>query len=345
MSLLIPPPGMGVRLTATGSYLPSRSVTAADLAARPGAPLSEDEIMRLTGIRERRWVAPEQATSDLAVAAGRLALGRSGHETVDRLLLSTSSGDHPSPATACLVQHKLGLAPCPAVDLSAACAGFLFALDWGARSVLTGDKRVLVLAADVRSRYLDLEDRATCALFGDGAGAAMLEQGPAGEGLLALFLAADGSGFDTIKVEAGGSRVPASPQSVATSQHTIRMTNGPQVFLTALEGMTEMAERILQQMDLSFEDVDLIVPHQPNLMILDRLARYMRVPREKIFTNVEHTGNMSSASVAVALDEAVCSGAAGPGALVLVLGAGAGYCAGAALIRIGERGEINAHDA
>lgn len=342
MSLLLPPPGAGVRLTATASHLPARIVTAAELGARPGAPLSEEEILRLTGIRERHWVADHEATSDLAIAAGRAALRAAGVESVDRLLLSTSSPDHPSPATACLVQRELGLVPCPAVDLSAACAGFLFALDWAARAVLTGDDRVLVIAADVRSRYLDLDDRGTCALFGDGAGAAVLERCQEGEGLLALFLHADGGGFETIMVEAGGSRHPASAETVAARRHAIHMADGPQVFLTALEGMTETAERILDEVGLGFDDVALIVPHQPNLMILDRLARVMRVPREKIFSNVQRTGNMSSASVAVALDQAVRARAAGPGDLVLVLGAGAGYCAGAALFRLGE---INANDA
>lgn len=332
MSLLIPT--SGVRLAATGAYLPQRVVSSAELAQRPGAPLTEEEILRLTGIEQRHWVSEEEATSDLAIAAGRQILKRAAVQQVDRLILSTSSPDHPSPASACLVQHALGLAPCPAVDVSAACAGFLFALDWGARSVLTGDRRVLVLAADVRSRYVDLDDRATGALFGDGAGGALLEPCASGVGLLALYLAADGSGFHTIHVPAGGSRLPASAQTVADRQHRIVMSDGPRVFLTALEGMTDTAEHLLGELGLDFSDVDLIVPHQPNRMILDRLARYMRVPREKVFTNVQHTGNMSSASVAVALDEAVTSGAAGPGATVLVLGAGAGFCAGAALIKL-----------
>lgn len=338
MSLLLPPPGVGVRLRATGSYLPDRVVTSAELARRPGAPLTEAEIAKLTGIEQRRWVADHQATSDLAVAAGRQVLRRAGVDSVDRLLLSTTSPDHPSPATACLVQRELGLAPCAAVDLSAACAGFLFALDWGARAVLTGDRRVLVLAADVRSRYLDHDDRATSALFGDGAGGALLEPGPAGEGLLALFLAADGAGFETIQIPAGGSRHPASAATVQGRQHTLRMADGVQVFLSAVEGMTETAEHLLEATGLSFDDIDLIVPHQPNLMILDRLARYMRVPRAKVFINVQRTGNMSSASVAVALDQALTSGAARPGARVLVLGAGAGYCAGAALLRLPTEG-------
>jgi 3-oxoacyl-[acyl-carrier-protein] synthase III len=339
VSLLLPPPGRGVRIVATGSALPARVVTSRELAARPGAPLTEAEIAKLTGIEERRHVAEGEATSDLAIAAGRvvlerarLALGAEAPLSVDRLLLSTTSPDHPAPACACLVQRALGLAPCPACDVAAACAGFLFALDWGARAVLTGDGRVLVLAADVRSRFVDPLDRSTSALFGDGAGGLLLEAGPEGEGLLALQLASDGAGYETIQIPAGGSRRPASPETVAAHEHCLRMADGPRVFLTALEGMSETADRLLGALGLTLDEIDLVVPHQPNRMILERLARTMRLPREKLFENVSRRGNMSSASLAVALDEAVSTGAVRPGSRVLLLGAGAGYCAGAALV-------------
>lgn len=331
MTLLLPK--TGVRIAATGSYLPERVVTAAEIAARPGSKISRDEILKLTGIEERHFAAPHEATSDLAALAGRRALERAGRSKVDRLLVSTTSPDFQSPATACFVSRELDLAPCAANDVSAACAGFLFALDAGARAVLTGDESVLVIAADIRSRFVDPEDRATCALYGDGAGAAVLEPGPDGEGLLAIFLAADGSGAEAIHIPAGGSRRPASPDTVLTRQHYLKMVDGPRVFLTALEGMTQTAESLLGALDLSMDDIDLIIPHQPNRMILDRLVRYMRIPAEKLFVNVERTGNMSSASVAVALDEAITTGRVKPGSNVLILGAGAGFCAGAALWR------------
>ena len=335
MTLLIPK--TGVRIASTGSYLPERVVTSAEIAARPNAPLTEAEIARLTGVKERRWAAPDQATSDLAVAAGRQILGRTDQASVDRLLLSTTSPDYQSPAAACIVQRGLALAPAPACDISAACAGFLFALDAGARAVLTGDERVLVLAADIRSRYVDPEDRGTCALYGDGAGGALLEPGPAGEGILALFLAADGAGAEAIHIPAGGSRRPASEATVRDREHYLHMVDGPRVFLTALEGMSETADALLSALGMGMDDVDLVVPHQPNRMILDRLARTMRLSPDKLFVNVHRTGNMSSASLAVALDQAIAQGRAGPGSTLLLLGGGAGFCAGAALIRIPER--------
>ncbi len=334
MSLFVPK--TGVRIAATGSYLPERVVTSAEIAARPNAPLTEAEIDKLTGIEERHWASDDQATSDLGILAGRRILARAGVDAVDRLLLSTTSADYPSPACACFVSRGLRLAPAPAFDVGAACAGFLFGLDAGARAVVTGDARVLVIAADIRSRFVDPDDRATCALYGDGAGGVLLTEGPVGQGLLAVYTAADGEGAEAIHIPAGGSRKPASKETVEAREHFLSMVDGPKVFLTALEGMSETAERLLDAMNLRLDDVDLVVPHQPNRMILDRLSRYLRLPKDKMFINVHRTGNMSSASIAVALDEALRSDRVRPGSLVLMVGGGAGFCAGAALIRIPE---------
>lgn len=332
MTLLVPK--TGVRLASTGSYLPERVVTSAEIADGSSGAITAAEIAKLTGIEERHWVSDSQATSDLGIAAGRAALSRAGMTRVDRLIVSTTSPDYPSPACACLVQRGLGLAPAPAFDVSAACAGFLFGLDVATRAVLTGDEDVLLVAADVRSRFVDPHDRATCALYGDGAGAAVLSPGAAGEGILAVYLAADGDGAEAIHIPAGGSRRPATAQTVAERGHYLHMVDGPRVFLTALEGMSQTAEVILEATGHTLDDVDLVVPHQPNRMILDRLARVMRLPADKLFVNVHRTGNMSSASIAVALDHAITEGRARPGSLVLLLGGGAGFCAGAALIRL-----------
>lgn len=332
MTLLVPK--TGVRLAATGSYLPERVVTNAEIEAAAAGAITEAEIAKLTGIEERRWVSEDQATSDLAIEAGRRALDRAGATAVDRLIVSTTSADYPSPACASFVQRGLGLAPAPAFDVSAACAGFLFGLDVATRAVLTGDEEVLLVAADVRSRYVDPLDRATCALYGDGAGAAILAPGPAGEGVLAVYLAADGEGAEAIHIPAGGSRRPASAETVAAREHYLRMVDGPRVFLTALEGMSQTAEAILEATGHRLDEVDLVVPHQPNRMILDRLARVMRLPQDKLYVNVHRTGNMSSASIAVALDHAIAEGRARPGSLVLLLGGGAGFCAGAVLLRL-----------
>ncbi len=329
--------GRGVRLAATGSYLPAREVTNAELVAN-GAPLTDEEMVRLSGISARRYAAAEEATSDLAVHACRAALHAAGvaPERVDRLILGTVSPDYQSPSAACIAQRALGLVDAPAFDITASCSGFLYALDLAARSVCTGDSAVLACAADIRSRFLDPLDRATCALFGDGAGAALVVPGPPGRGLLSIGLHADGSGARSVYIPAGGSREPASAASVAARRHFIKMEEGPQVYLTAVEGMVATAEALLAAEKLSIDEIDLLVPHQPNRRILDRLARILRLPAEKLFINVERIGNVSGATCAIALDQALRSGRARAGMRVLLLAAGAGYTAGAALIEIDE---------
>ncbi len=322
------PDRVGVRLAGTGAYLPERVVTNADVVAA-GAPMTVEEIEKLSGILTRHVAAPEQATSDLAIAACRTALETAGRKPaeVDRLIVATVSPDHSSPSTACFVQKALGLPAIPAFDLPASCSGFLFALENAARAIATGDRCVLAVAADVRSRWLDPHDRATAALFGDGAGAAVFTDGPLGEGLLGVGLAVDGSGARSVYVPGGGSRDKAGAA-------TIRMAEGPQVYLAAVEGMVESAEQLLRAVGSSFDVVDLVIPHQPNRRILDRLAKIARLPPEKLFVNVSRIGNVSGATCAIALDEAIRQRVARPGMRLLLVTAGAGYTAGAALLRL-----------
>ncbi|MBM3271257.1 MAG: beta-ketoacyl-ACP synthase 3 [Candidatus Sericytochromatia bacterium] len=325
----------GVRILTTGSYLPARVVSNQDLMDA-GAPLSVEDILRLCGVRTRHWAGDGEATSDLAVAAARVALaGLEPGRAIDRILLGTVSPDHPSPATACLVQAALGLPPVPACDLVAACSGFLYVLDAAARAVDTGGEHVLAIAADVRSRYLDITDRATCALFGDGAGAAVLGPGPAGSGLLGIGLAADGTGAGAIRVPAGGSREPASAATVAGGRHFIRMPDGPQIYVHAVSGMLEVASALLADLGLEFSDVALLIPHQANLHVLRRLAWKAGLDLARVHVNVDRVGNISGATVAVALDEALRSGKLQAGDKVLLVAAGAGYTAGAALYEVG----------
>jgi 3-oxoacyl-[acyl-carrier-protein] synthase III len=326
--------GRPVRLAGTGRYLPERVVDNAALAEM-GAPLTPDEVVRLCGVESRRWAADGQATSDLAIAAGRAALTRSGlrDESISRVLVGTVSPDYMSPACACLVQNGLGLPPVPAMDLTAACSGFLYALDVAARAVVTGDDAVLAVAADVRSRFVDLSDRGTCALFGDGAGAAVVVPGDDPRtGLVAIGLTADGSGAHSVYVPAGGSRRPASAESVAARAHTIQMKSGPAVYLAAVEGMLGTAAALLEAEGLSFEDIRWVVPHQPNKRILDRMGRLGGIPEGRIYKNIQRVGNISGATVAVALDEILSAGQAEVGDKLLLLAAGAGYTAGAALL-------------
>lgn len=327
----------GVAIRSVGAYLPARVVTNEELV-RAGAPFAAEEIEKLTGIRERHWAADDEATSDLASRACGQAIARAGVEaaSIDRLVVATVSPDHMSPSAACFVQRRLGLGRAPAFDVTASCAGFLYALDLAARSIVSGDARVLAVAADVRSRFVDPTDRATCALFGDGAGAALLEAGPPGTGLVGIGLAADGRGVHSVYVPAGGSRLPASEQTVRDRAHAIKMEEGPQVYLAAIEGMADTATALLAALEMRIDDIALVVPHQPNRRILDRLARVMRIDSDRIFVNVERTGNMSGASCAVAFDEALRSGRLRAGDRVLLLAGGAGYTAGAAVVIVDD---------
>lgn len=321
------------RLAALGRCVPERVVTNAELA-KLGAALTEAEMQQLSGIIERRWAAPEEATSDLAARACREAMKRAGTSDVDRLILATVSPDHVSPSTACAVQHLLQLPPIPAFDVVAACSGFLFALDAAARAIDTGDRAVLAVAAEVRSRFLDLTDRSTCALFGDGAAAAVLTRGE--PNLLGIGLLSEGSGLKSVYVPAGGSREPTSAETVAQRRHYIRMQDGPAVYFQAVEGMRSVAEELLAAFDLTFEGVDLVVPHQANRRLVDRLGRLCGIPQHKVMSNIERLGNTAGASVGLALEEALRTRRVGPGAKVLLVTAGAGYTAGAALLTVDD---------
>lgn len=329
--------GRGVRIMGTGSYLPERVVTNADLVAM-GAPMTDEEMVRLAGITQRHWVGEGEATSDLAVEASKQALARAGvsADQIERLVVATVSPDHSSPSAACLAHGRLGLRQVPALDVSASCSGFLYALDTAARAVVTGDDRVLAVAADVRSRYLDVSDRATCALFADGAGAAVLAPGPVETGLVAIGLMAEGSGAHSIYVPAGGSREPASAETIAQKRHSIRMADGPQIYLSAVEGMLLCAESLLTQLGMTFADVDLLIPHQANHHILKRVAWKAKVPMDKVYVNIDRVGNISGATTAVGLDEALAAGRAKAGSRVLLVAAGAGYTGGAALVVVDE---------
>ena len=319
------------RLTAMGRCLPSRVVTNADLAAL-GAAMSAEEMQQLSGIAERRWADPNDATSDLAARACREALTRAGVTEVDRLILATVSPDHVSPSTACAVQKLLELPPIPSFDVVAACSGFLFALDAAARAVDTGDRAVLAVAAEVRSRFLDLSDRSTCALFGDGAAAALITHGE--PNILGIGLLSEGSGLKSVYVPAGGTREPATAETVAQRRHFIRMQDGPAVYFQAVEGMQSVAEELVRDFGMKLGDVDLVVPHQANRRLVDRLGRLCGIPQEKVMTNIEKLGNTAGASVALALEEAIRTQRAKPGAKLLLVTAGAGYTAGAALLQL-----------
>lgn len=319
----------------TGHFVPSRVVTNDELIRTHALATTDEWIRTHVGVAERRWVEPGQATSDLATEAARRALASAGvgADALRRILLATSSGDFPTPATACVVQHRLG-ARCPAEDKVAACAGFLFGLDHAARLVATGTSPVLLIGADVKSAFLDKTDRVTCPIFGDGAGAVVV--GAATEpdqGLLDVELFTDGEGAENLCVPAGGSRLPASAATVEANLHTTRMKNGRDVFQNAAMGMTLFSRAVLERQGLRAGDVDWVIAHQANRFILEKVAEALEIPLEKVAFNIEKYGNTVAATLPILLDEWSRAGKLRRGQLVLLLTAGAGYTGGAALYR------------
>jgi len=323
----------GVYLARIAVHLPTTRVTTHALAALMG--VDGDALIRLTGILERPVAPPEHATSDLAIAALRGLLDDatpSRTSEIDRLILATVTPDHPSPATAPLVQHQLGLGHAPAFDIAAACAGFVYALDLAARALMTGDRAVLIAAAECRVRTLARATPGVRVLFGDGAVAALVTGETTNLRLLATGLGADGRGHAAVRVEAGGSRLPTSTATLAEGLEALRMEDGAHVFMKATEAFITLADDFLNALGLTLDDIALVVPHQPNVRILERVARLLRLPPERLVITCDRLGNMGGASVGVALASALSEGRIHPGDKVLLLTAGAGYTAGAALL-------------
>jgi 3-oxoacyl-[acyl-carrier-protein] synthase-3 len=322
---------MGVRVLSTGSYVPDGVVTNEHLRHRFGRDPAW--IVRYTGISERRHALPHQATSDLCVEAGRQCLGRAGVDPgdVDLLLVATVTPDHGCPATACLVQDRLGLG-CPAADLNAACAGFVYALVHAATYLLSGaGELALVIGGECLSRMVDPQDVKTAPLMGDGAGAVLLARGRPDQGLLRFRLGADGSGAGALGRTACGSRLPPTPEALAQGLHYMHM-DGHAVFTWAVNILCDSIQEVLRAGDLGTADVDLYVPHQANLRILQAAFGALGVPPEKVFTNLQRYGNTSAASIPLALDEAVAEGRVRPGDRLVLSGFGAGLSWGTAVL-------------
>ncbi len=321
-----------------GSYVPSQVVTNDDLAQR--IDTSDEWIRSRTGIRARRIAAPDEATSDLAAAAGQRALADAGLQPsdLDLIVVATSTPDYPGsfPSTAAVVQESLGAKRAAAFDLGAVCAGFAYALHVVANLVSAGAYRhVLVVGAETFSRILDWEDRNTAVLFGDGAGAAIVGEVSEG-GYLGGVLGADGSGGPLLQVAAGGSRTPLSPACLESRRNTISQ-NGKEVYKFAVQIMGEAAAQAVESVGHRTTDVDLFIPHQANIRIIQKAAERMGLPMEKVFVNLDRYGNTSAASIPLALDEAVKAGRVQPGHLVVLVGFGAGLTWGANVLRWSEK--------
>ena len=325
--------GRSVGIAGIGGCVPPAVVTNDDLAQ---IVETDDEWIRTrTGIRQRRVADPDMATSHLAEIAARRALDEAGirPEQVDLIIVATVTPDMPFPATACLLQERLGATRAAAFDLEAACSGFVYALGVGAQFIAAGIyDTVLVVGAETLSKIIDWSDRRTCVLLGDGAGAAVLRPVEEGQGLLGLHLGSDGSGADLLKQPAGGSLLPASPETVARRLHFVQM-NGREVFKFAVKTMGDAAQAALAQAGLGLDDVDVYVPHQANYRIIESSARRFELPLEKVVVNIDRYGNTSAASIPVALDEALSAGRIRAGDTVLLVAFGGGLTWGAAVLR------------
>ena len=319
----------------TGSYAPERILSNAELAKT--VDTSDEWIHTRCGIRERRIAAPGEATSDMGVQAARRALDDAGLKPadIDLLIVATITPDMPMPATACIIQQKLGVPTTAACfDLNAACTGFLYALDTACAMLSSGRYRhALVIGVEKLSTIVDWKDRTTCVLFGDGAGAVVVGKSPvSGQGLIGTKLGALGDSVDLLCIPGGGSNAPATAASIAAGEHFLKM-KGKEVFKLAVRVMDEAARDILEQHHLRADQISLVIPHQANLRIIEALSEYLELPMERFFVNVDRYGNTSAASIPLALDEARRTGRIKSGDLTLLVAFGAGLTYGSALIR------------
>lgn len=323
---------MGIRVLGTGSYVPDVIVTNDHLKQRFG--FDSDWIVKRTGIRERRHALPHQATSDLAAEAARRCIQRSkvNPNDIDLLILATFTPDMSFPSTACLVQDQLRLR-CPAIEMEAACAGFMYALITGAAYIASGASDLaLIIGADCNSRVLNPNDLKTYPLFGDGAGAALITRGRPDQGLLSYSLGSDGSGGDLLSRPACGSRLPPTPDLLERGLHYMYM-DGRGVFRWAVAILCDTIQDVLQASGYRPDDVQLYVPHQANIRIINASIDVLKIPRSRVYANLDRYGNTSAGSVPLALDEALAEERIKPNDLVVLSGFGAGLAWGTALLR------------
>jgi 3-oxoacyl-[acyl-carrier-protein] synthase III len=319
----------------TGSYAPAKVLSNLDLMKL--VDTSDEWIVQRTGVRERRIVSEGETPASMGIAAARSALENAGMtaDQLDLIVCGTISPDMIFPATACLIQDGLGISEIPCFDVSAACSGFIYALTVADSMIATGNyKNVLVVASDALTRFTDYTDRGSCILFGDAAGAVVLRATEdRTKGLQYSNLGARGSGWDFIHVPAGGSRLPATSQTVADKMHYIRM-RGRDVYKFAVQRMVELMADGMAKCGLKVEDVDLVVPHQVNQRIIESATSKLEFPLEKVFVNIDRFGNTSGASIPLALDQAHRAGRTPPGSTLLLVAFGAGLTWGASVLKM-----------
>lgn len=317
----------------TGSCLPDRIMTNQELEKM--VDTNDEWIRSRTGICERRVSDENTATSDLATTAALRALENANlkPEEIDLIIVATVTPDMAFPSTACIVQKNIGAFNASAFDLEAACSGFLYGLSIAENFIKTDFyKNVLVIGAETLTKIADFTDRNTCVIFGDGAGAAVVSEVPEEYGILSTYIGADGRGGHLLSQPAGGSRIPASLESIQNRLHFIKM-DGSEVFKFAVKIMGEAAERALEKCGMSKEDIDYLIPHQANIRIIDSAVKRLKISSEKVYVNVDKYGNMSSASVAIALDEASRKGLLKDGEIVVLVAFGGGLTWGSAVLK------------
>jgi 3-oxoacyl-[acyl-carrier-protein] synthase III len=322
-----------VKISALGTYVPPRLLTNADLEKM--VETSDEWIVNRVGIRERHIVDKGMATSDLAVEASKKVLAERGlaPSEAEAIIVATVTPDMLFPSTACLVQHKLGANGVWGFDLSAACSAFLYALQTGAQFIATGThKKVLVIGADVMSSVIDYTDRATCVIFGDGAGAVILEPAEGDLALIDFIHEVEGSGGCSLYMPAGGSMHPATQETVAQRMHYVHQ-DGQAVFKFAVRRQIEVCERILQRNGLKVCDIDVFIPHQANRRIITATADRLGLKPESVVINIDRYGNTTAATIPLAMQTALEEGKLKKGSLVLLASVGAGFTVGATLLR------------
>jgi 3-oxoacyl-[acyl-carrier-protein] synthase-3 len=324
--------GRSCSISGVGSYVPERIVTNADLEKL--VDTSDEWITSRTGIKARRVAATHQFTSDLASRAAIRAMRKAGvkAEEIDLIIVATITPDMPFPSTACIVQQKINAYRAAAFDIEAACSGFIFALEIGQQFIMSRTyNTVLVIGAEKLSSIVDWTDRNTCVLFGDGAGAAILQNRPNSHGLLTACMGSDGQKADLLSMPGGGSRCPASAESVAAGLHFLRM-DGKETFKNAVQAMNTAAQESLRRCEIDISQIKCIIPHQANRRIIDAVSERLGAKPEQVFVNLDKYGNTSAASVAIALDEVVETKRIQRGDLILMIVFGAGLTWGAAVI-------------
>lgn len=327
---------MAVRavITATGSAAPDGILSNADLEKL--VETSDAWILQRTGISERRKCSESETSSTISIVAANKAIAKAGidPDSIETVICGTVTGDMPFPATACLIQDAIGAKHASAFDVGAACAGFIYSLDVAAAMVESGRvRRALVIGVDTLTKYIDFGDRSTCVLFGDGAGAVIVDaEENTDRGLISTVLFSDGSGANFINFEAGGSKYPIRSESFKQASQRLHMA-GAETYRFAVNAMGDACCKALEKAGMTTDQVDLFVPHQANIRIIDSAAERLNLPPEKVFKNVDRYGNTSGGSIPLALDEAVEKGILKPGMIVMTVGFGAGLVWGANLIR------------